>query len=124
MQPYIALGLFPADKHLHIAFCANSTKITSLFLGRCAKNGAGMTGFELFEEVSSNNTLVANGDVTCISVDYGREYTVIFAWKQGAWILDFYGEAVEKTNFSTISTGFSTGVFHCEKPRNIHPGFT
>ena len=70
--------------------------------------------FELFALFCIEKRSVAFGDVTRYQVNYGRDYTYKYPlFLQGKY-LEKPGMLVENPNFSTISTDFSTGVFHGE----------
>jgi hypothetical protein len=53
-------------------------------------------------------------------LDYEEDYASTYAWLWKGANCEISGLAVEKPNFSTISTDFSTGVFHREDVENIH----
>ena len=81
---------------------------------------AAATDFELLKELSSKNEAVTGGDVTRFVVNYGWEYSKNYASVPGAGIGGIPGLPVEKPNFSTISTGFSTAGFHRNNLGDIH----
>jgi hypothetical protein len=78
------------------------------------------TSFELFGALSPKNDRVAGGDVTHIMVNYGWKYSKKYACIFVPRTLENPVKAVENQNFSTVSTGLSTGYFPGPGIEDIH----
>ena len=97
-----------------------SQKYPSVSSSTPRPEGGEATGFELFAGFSLEADRDYSGDVTRPVVNYGMEYAKMYAVFVGRWGWGNEDLPVENRNFSTISTGFSTGAFAVEMCGDIH----